>query len=181
MKDRKALYLQSNIKIPMSRLLFVFIFVFGLNSFSQKDSLSADRSHEGMHKKSSCVVDTTIVIQDQKNLVIKDTTDWNYEFDSGKKKYLEVNLRTTVCWCTDCSFAEHVLIDITALKPGDKIKLTNQNTTWLSWNSMMIGYSELNFKGYLVYNSDQSFTLEIFKFLPGKNELKYDGIRVEKK
>jgi hypothetical protein len=165
----------------MSRVLFFLLIVFAFNCFSQEDSLSADRSIDGIHKKSSCVVDTTIVIQNQKNLVIKDTTDWNYEFASGAKKYLEVNLRTTVCWCTDCSFAEHVLIDITGLKPGDKIKLTSQNTTWLAWNSMMIGHSEINFKGQLVYNSDQSFTLEIYKFVPGKSELKYDGICIVEK
>jgi hypothetical protein len=165
----------------MNKILLLLPLFFSLNGFSQKDTLSVDRSDEGMHKKTSCVVDTTIVIQDQKSLIIKDTTDWNYEFVSGKKKYLEVSLRTTVCRCTDCSFAEHVLIDITGLKPGDKIKLTSQNTTWLAWNSLMIGHSEINFKGQLVYNSDQSFTLEIYKFVPGKNELKYDGIRVEKR
>lgn len=155
--------------------------VLTFNGFSQKDTASTDRSDEGIHKKSLCVVDTTVLIHDQKLLAIKDTNDWSYEFNQGSKKYLEINLRTTVCWCTDCSFAEHVLIDITGLKPGAKVKLNSENTTWLSWNSLMIGHAETHFKGQLIYNSDKSFTLQIYKFVPGQPSLKYDGIRIVRK
>jgi hypothetical protein len=135
---------------------------------------------DGVHKRSLCLVDTVVTVHSQKKLLVEDSVDWAYDFVEGKQTYLEIKIRTTVCSCMDCSYADHILIDITGLKPKERIELNSSNAVWIIWNSMMMSYSETNFSGSLVYQGDADFTFEIFKYVPGQSWLTYDGIRVER-
>ena len=80
----------------------------------------------------------------------------------------------------DCSYADHILVDITGLKPGKEMELSPSNSVWIIWNSLMIPVSESTFSGVLKYNGEKDFSFEIFKYVPGQSWLTYDGIRVER-
>jgi len=158
-------------------LFFILLPVF---SAAQPDSSNWDRTMDGVNKKSMCLIDTVVTIYDHKLLVIEDSSVWSYDFAEGKRTYLEIKIRTTVCACIDCSYADHILIDITDLPVHEQVELNSGNAVWLIWNSLMIGHSEATFAGKLNYDNPSDFSLEIFKYVPGQSWLTYDGIRVDR-
>ncbi|MBI3133334.1 MAG: hypothetical protein HYZ14_01555 [Bacteroidetes bacterium] len=162
----------------MKFVLPVIFVLIALVTYAQPDSTHWDRTMEGVHKRSLCVVDTMVTLYSQKTLVIEDSVDWSYDFAEGEKTYLEVKIRTTVCSCMDCSYADHVVIDISTLKPGDEVELNPSNTVWFIWNSWMIGSIEQTFTGSLKYTAANDFLIEIYKYVPGQSWLTYDGIKV---
>jgi hypothetical protein len=161
-------------------LVFFFFVLTPLLSVAQHDSTTWDRTMDGVYKKSLCAVDTVVTVYTQKSLVIKDSTNWTYEFAAGKRTYLEIKIRTTFCWCVDCSYADHILIDITDLKSAESVEINSTNTVWITWNSLMMSSSETTFAGTLAYKNVSDFTFEIFKYVEGQSWLTYDGIKVER-
>src|SRR5687768_5667849 len=117
------------------RFFLLFVLFWSVITFGQDTVLIADKTLEGAHKKSMCTVDTLISVHSDKKLVISDSTYLEYEFKPGKRSYVEIRLRSTICSCKDCSFADHLSIDVTGLKPGDQISISPSNTTWIHWNS----------------------------------------------
>jgi hypothetical protein len=161
------------------RVLLFCLFFLTACAFGQ-DTMIADKTLEGTYKKSMCTVDTLISLHLDKKIVIVDSTNLEYEFKSGKRSYVEIRLRSTICSCKDCSFADHLSIDVTGLKPGDKVSISPENTTWIHWNSMMMVNLEQNFAGTLTYNGENDFVLEVYKFIPAQPQVRYDGVRVVK-
>lgn len=157
----------------------ILIFLFSGFCYAQNDSSNRDRTLEGVHLKSRCVVDTTLVLHRNK-LLVTDTTHWNYEFVPGKETYLEVWLRSTFCDCRDCSFSHQVIIQLSAQNDINQLALSPKNTTWISCNSFMMKSAETNFSGILSITSAKKLDLEISRFVAGNPALKYDGIKIER-
>lgn len=163
----------------MKHLIFGIIVLVPFLNFSQTDTLNRDRTLDGVHKNSSCVIDTTLVLHEKSEFRILDSSDMSIQFVPGVKTYLEIQIRTTVCWCKDCSFIDAIVIDVTDF--SSSLKLTAANTTWITWNSFMIPSVEDHFTGALKSGGGEKYFMEIYKFIPDKPELTYDGVRVEKK
>lgn len=164
------------------KVLVLFLLVYGpWLLYAQSDSIGWDRTMEGVNKRSRCLVDTVITVHSEKKLIVRDTVDWSYEFVSGSKTYLEVKIRSTVCSCSDCSFADHILVDVTDIQDGAPVALSVDNTHWFIWNSWMIGHAENTFAGTLDFVSADAMTLELYKYVPGQSWLTYDGIKIVRK
>lgn len=164
----------------MKSFISIVLLLFASGVFAQQDTTNRDRTLDGIHLRSKCVVDTSLVFHYNKSLVLKDSSNLIYEFVPGNKIYAEVWVRSTVCLCKDCSFSHHVIVDISTLKETGNLILTKENTVWISMNSMMISTLEKSFTGSIKLLGKNLVVMELLKFLPANPELIYDGMKVVK-
>lgn len=161
-------------------LKFVFLLIVSLftgSSFSQKDSSNTNYVYTKQHH---CVVDTTLTLHKNKEFKISDTTNYSYTFLPGTQTYIELNLRTTVCQCKDCSFVYNIIVNVTNVKSLSNFVLTTANTYWFSLNSWMMPLQELSFSGIMSLTRHNMLLLDIYKFVPANPALKYDAIKIIK-
>lgn len=164
-------------KVTMKLICLLFACLFLSFGFSQKDTANANYVYM---KSPYCVIDTTLTLHKNKQFQLSDSTHLNYTFLSGTQTYIEVNLRTTICQCKDCSFVYNIIINITNLKDLSDFVLTNANTYWFSLNSWMMPLQENSFSGTMSLSDKNILILDIYKFIPGNAAMKYDAIKIIK-
>ncbi len=94
-----------------------------------------------------CDMDTTIRFHENVSLVVEDSSEGNYNFESGTQSYVEVLIKTLDCRCRDCAFVEKIIVQVD--NENSMVSLSPKNTAWIVTSAWRIRPFVEHFRGTL--------------------------------
>lgn len=102
-----------------------------------------------------CSYDSTATLHFNAQLVLSDSSTFNYSFAKGNATYLELIIRTKKCRCSDCQFTKNIIVRLDSWNPDSTLVLTPDNCSYIYWNSWIRPELETRCNGTLQLKNGQ--------------------------